>query len=102
MVEIVEWSPRWSIGGVAANFARIQILLTVFDGNPDRWLDQIERSGAPDDEADVPFLAVMKQRLAEDPMLLEDLRRIIAEFAALFGGEHSQPNRRSLASLRID
>ena len=84
-VEVLEWTPRWSLGAIAANFARMQMLLTLFDGDPDKWLEMIERSGSSDDELDVPFLVVIKQRMAEDPAFIEDMRRIVAEFAAKFG-----------------
>lgn len=84
-VEVLEWTPRWSLGAVAANFARVQMLLTLFDGDPDKWLEMIERSGSAEDEADVPFLVVMKQKIADDPGFLDDMRRIVAEFAAKFG-----------------
>jgi hypothetical protein len=88
-VEILEWTPRWSLGAIAANFARMQMLLTLFDGDPDKWLEMIERTGSSDDETDVPFLVVMKQRIAEDPGFMEDMRRIVGEFAARFGGHES-------------
>ena len=84
-VEVLDWTPRWSLGAVASNFARIQMLLTLFGGDPDKWLDMIERSGSAEDELDVPFLVVIKQRLAEDPAFLDDMRRIVKEFAAKFG-----------------
>ena len=84
-VEVLEWMPRWSYGATAANFARVQILVTIYDGDPDRWLESIERSGDPEDDSDVPFLVVMKRRLAEDPSLLDDMRRIVGEFAKRFG-----------------
>lgn len=84
-VEVLEWTPRWSLGAIAANFARMQMLLTFFDGDPDKWLEMIERSGSVEDEADVPFLVVMKQRIADDPQFLDDMRRIVAEFATRFG-----------------
>ena len=84
-VEVLEWTPRWSLGAIAANFARMQMLITLFDGDPDKWLDMIERSGNPEDELDVPFLVVMKQRMTEDPAFIEDMRRIVVEFAAKFG-----------------
>ena len=84
-VEVLEWTPRWSLGAVAANFARVQMLLTLFDGDPDKWLEMIERSGSAEDEADVPFLVVMKQRISDDPGFIDDMRRIVAEFAAKFG-----------------
>ncbi len=83
-VEVLEWTPRWSLGAVAANFARMQMLLTLFDGDPDKWLEVIERAGSVEDEADVPFLAVMKQRIAEDPGFVDDMRRIVGEFVRRF------------------
>jgi hypothetical protein len=83
-VEAIEWMPRWSFWGVAENFARVQILLTVFDGDPDKWLSLIQRCGSPADDADVPFLVEVRQRLADDPALLEDMRRIVREFADCF------------------
>jgi hypothetical protein len=79
-VEIVDWTPRWGMGALAANFARVQILLTMFDGDPDKWLQSIALGG-PEDDGDVPFLVTLKGRLATDPSLLDDLRRIVAEFA---------------------
>ena len=84
-VDVIDWAPRWSFWGLSANFARVQILLTVFDGDPDKWLDAIERWGREFDEGDVPFLVAMKQRLGEDPSLLDDMRRIMTEFAERFG-----------------
>jgi hypothetical protein len=84
-VEVLEWTPRWSLGAIATNFARMQMLLTLFDGDPDKWLDMIERSGSPEDELDVPFLVVIKQRMSEDPAFIDDMGRIVAEFAAKFG-----------------
>lgn len=84
-VEILEWTPRWSLGAVASNFARIQLLLTVFDGDPDKWLGMIGESGSAEDALDVPFLVAIKQRLANDPTFLEDMRRLVGEFAARFG-----------------
>jgi hypothetical protein len=86
-VEVIDWAPRWSFWGVAENFARVQILLNVFDGNPDRWLEFIERNASIEDEPDVPFLVAVKQRLAEDPALLDDMRRIVREFAERFGSD---------------
>src|SRR5687768_800821 len=87
-VEVLEWTPRWSLGAVAANFARVQMLVVFFDGNPDKWLELIERGeGSAEDEADVPFLMVMKQRIAEDPGFLPDMRRIIDAFAVRFSGQ---------------
>ena len=88
-VEVLEWTPRWSLGGIAANFARMQVLLTVFGGEPDKWLEMIERNGSPADGPDVPFLVAMKQRIASDPAFIPDMRRIVGEFAARMAAHES-------------
>ena len=52
-VEILDLSPHWLAGGLAASFARVQILVTFYDGDPQlRALDAIERGETPGDEAD--------------------------------------------------
>ena len=84
-VEVLEWTPRWGFSGASANFARLQILLTVFDGDPDKWLDAIVRWGNKGDDHDVPFLGAMKQRIADDPRFLDDMRRIMHAFNERFG-----------------
>jgi hypothetical protein len=81
-VEIMDALPRWSYGPLAANFARVQILVTWYGGNPDRYLDAIE-SGFEDPD-DRPFLETLKSRLATDRSLLDDMRRIVGEFASRF------------------
>ena len=80
VVEIIDEAPRWTYGMLAANFARVQILVTWYGGDPDRYLDAIARGD--EQEADVPFLVAMKHRLQSDPHLLDDMSRILGEFAA--------------------
>lgn len=84
-VEIIEWTPRWGFSGASANFARLQILMTVFDGDPDKWLDAIVRWGNKGDDTDVPFLVAIKQRLVHDPSFLDDMLRIMHDFSERFG-----------------
>ena len=84
-VEVLELTPRWLAGGLAASFARVQILISFYDGDPSRWLRAIERGQTPGDESDVDFLRKMQARLDADPALLHDVRRIVGEFAARVG-----------------
>ena len=79
-VEVIDGAPRWTYGMLAANFARVQMLVTWYGGDPDRYLDAVARGD--EDEADVPFLVAMKHRLANDPRLLDDISRILDEFAS--------------------
>ena len=84
-VEVLDDAPRWSYGNLAANFARVQILVTWYGGNPERYLEAIAKG--LEDSTDRPFIVSLKQRLKADPSLLADMRRIVAEFASRFGSE---------------
>ena len=80
--EIVDAVPRWSYGNLAANFARVQILVTWYGGDPDRYLEAI--SNGIEDFQDRPFLRQIQDRLRIEPSLLDDMRRIVGEFANRF------------------
>jgi hypothetical protein len=77
--------PPWSLFGVAEDFARMQILLSVFDGDPDKWLAQINMHGGAELDRDADFLREVRQRLEADPSFLDDMRRILREFADRVG-----------------
>jgi hypothetical protein len=79
-VEILDAGPRWSYGLLAANFARVQILVTWYGGDPDRYLAAIEEG--IEDAEDRPFVEALKVRLETEHFLLDDMRRIVAEFAS--------------------
>lgn len=81
-VEVLDAGPRWSYGPLAANFARVQILFTWYGGSPDRYLAAIENGF--EDAEDREFVEDLKRRLHEDRSLLDDMRRIVSEFASRF------------------
>jgi hypothetical protein len=81
-VEVLDAGPRWSYGSLAANFARVQILVAWYGGDPDRYLDAI--ANGVEDPEDMDFLTQLKRRLVLDPSLLADMRRIVGEFATRF------------------
>ena len=81
-VEVLDAGPRWSYGGLAANFARVQILVAWYGGDPDRYLAAI--ANGVEDPEDMDFLHQIKQRLHVEPSLLADMRRIVGEFATRF------------------
>ena len=81
-VEVLDAGPRWSYGSLAANFARVQILVAWYGGDPDRYLDAI--ANGVEDAEDVDFVRQIKQRLHVEPSLLADMRRIVGEFAMRF------------------
>ena len=83
-VEAYEWVDTTNLGEVAANFARAQLLVTVFDGDPDKWIAFIEHSGTPEErERDLPFAREVKRRLDDDPKHVERLRRHLRALSRL-------------------
>jgi len=78
-VEVLDAGPRWSYGSLAANFARVQILVAWYGGDPDRYLEAI--ANGVEDGDDMHFLRQIKQRLLVEPSLLADMRQIVREFA---------------------
>lgn len=81
-VEILDAAPRWSYGNLAANFARVQILVAWYECDPDRYLAAI--ADGVEDAEDAPFVRQIKERLKHDHSLAHDMRRIVGEFARRF------------------
>lgn len=83
-VEVHEWVETSTLSALVASFARVHILLSVFDGDPDAWLRMIASSGTPTEVAvDAPFLMKLKHRVNDRPELIAELRDSIRAFAAL-------------------
>lgn len=83
-VEVHEWVDTSNLSQLVASFARIHILLAVFDGNPDRWIEMINVDGTPEErEGDLRFLLALKRRMAARPTLLDELRESVQDFARL-------------------
>ncbi|HKO54618.1 MAG TPA: hypothetical protein VJ276_02000 [Thermoanaerobaculia bacterium] len=85
IVEAYEWIETSRLSELVANFARVHILISIFDGDPDRWLRFITTEGTSEErEHDLPFVIDLQQRLAAEPFLIEDMRRLVRDFSAMF------------------
>ena len=83
-IEIHEWVDTRSLSSLVASFARVHILLSVFNGDADAWLAMIASSGTEEEVAnDAPFLVALKRRLVREPELIDELRVAVQRFAAL-------------------
>jgi hypothetical protein len=83
-VEVLEWVDTSTLSALVANFARVHILLSVFDGDIDAWLQMIASSGSPAEvELDAPFLMALKRRINDRPELAAELRQSVRAFASL-------------------
>ena len=83
-IEVHDWVDTRPLSTLVASFARVHILLSVFNGDADMWLAMIASSGTPEEVAnDAPFLIALKQRLVKEPQLIDDLRNALQQFAGL-------------------
>ncbi len=77
-VRTVDLSP------LVGDFARVHMFLSLFDGDPDKWIDFIEREGTPHErEHDLPFAKAIKYRMAKEPDVIPRLRQLVKEFSSL-------------------
>jgi hypothetical protein len=83
-VEVHDWVDTSNLSELVASFARVHILLSVFDGDIEAWLRMIASSGTPSEvETDAPFLMALRRRINERPELAAELRESVRAFAAL-------------------
>jgi len=83
-IETFDWIDTSRMSHVVANFARAHILIALFDGDPDKWIDFLKTEGTSDEVAnDLPFAMSVKRRLADDPQHVERLRNMVREFSEL-------------------
>ena len=83
-IEVHDWDGTPDVYGLVADFARIHVLLSIFDGDTAKWLEMIESVGTRTEKlADAPFLRMLQQRLIREPELIDELQRVVGEFARL-------------------
>lgn len=84
-VETHLWVDTTSVSSLVANFARVHMLVSFFDGDPAKWLELIETSGTLDERVnDLPFVLAMQDELERDPGKLETMRRLVQDVSELF------------------
>jgi hypothetical protein len=83
-VEVHEWPSAHGGSRLVSNFARAHILVSLFDGDPQKWLDFILRDGTAEERAnDVPFIEEIRARAAADPEYIGRLRDAVHAVSAL-------------------
>ncbi|MGZ4778726.1 MAG: hypothetical protein ACXVIJ_02520 [Thermoanaerobaculia bacterium] len=83
-VETYPWVDTSLSSSLVANFARVHILVSLFDGDPDKWINFIVRQGTViERDTDLPFIEALRRRLRTEPLLVDELRRIVHEFSSI-------------------
>ena len=83
-VETYDWVETANLSVLVANFARIHMLFSLFDGDPDKWIDFLESHGTAEERRnDLPFAEELKRRINEDARHLDRLRQVVRDFSML-------------------
>lgn len=59
------------------DFLRFQVLVRVFDGDADRWIEHLKQRGGPEFESDIRFARWIRTCLRRDPALIEVIRAAV-------------------------
>jgi hypothetical protein len=60
-----------------ADLLRYHLLVRVFDGDPDRWIAEMQERGASEFESDMRFARWLRTRMRRDPELLGRIRAAV-------------------------
>lgn len=73
-----------------ADFIGYHILIHVFDGDPDKMLNHIQKKGSEEQLTDIPFVLWVKAQLSEDPDLINRIRTMVEESSSPGGIVHER------------
>ena len=83
-VETYDWVDTTNLSALVANFACVHMLLSLFDGDPDKWIEFLQWHGTDEERRrDLPVVEDLKRRIAEDPLHIDRLRQVVRDFSTL-------------------
>jgi hypothetical protein len=59
------------------DYLRYQVLVRVYEGDCDRWIDDLKRRRGPEFESDIRFARWVRTCLRRDPALIEVIREAV-------------------------
>ena len=60
------------------DYLRFQVLVRVYDGDPDRWIAELKRRPGAEFESDMRFARWIRTCLRRDPALIDWIREAVA------------------------
>ncbi len=83
-LETYDWIDTTNLSQLVANFARAHMLVALFDGDPQKWIEFLDENGTPEErQREMPAAQQFRRRVASDPHYIERLRTIVREFSQL-------------------
>jgi hypothetical protein len=83
-LETYDWVDTTNLSQLVANFARAHMLMALFDGDPQKWIQFLNENGTPEERRlEMPVAQQFRRRVASDPHYIERLRTIVREFSQI-------------------
>ena len=83
-LEAYDWVDTTNLSQLVADFARVQMLVAIFDGEPQKWIEFLDHDATPEERRrEMPIAQAFRQRAMNDPGYLERLRDAVRQFSML-------------------
>ena len=84
-LEAYDWVDTTNLSQLVANFARVHMLVALFDGDPQKWIEFLDENGTPEERRrEMPVAQAFRRRAMSDPGYIQKLREAVRQFSSLF------------------
>jgi len=83
-LEAYDWVDTTNLSQLVANFARVHMLVALFDGDPQKWIEFLDQNGTPEERRrEMPIAQAFRRRAMADPGYIDKLRAAVQQFSNL-------------------
>ena len=83
-LEAYDWVDTTNLSQLVANFARVHMLVALFDGDPQKWIDFLDENGTPEERRrELPVAQAFRRRAMSEPGYIDRLREAVRQFSNL-------------------
>jgi hypothetical protein len=83
-LEAYDWVDTTNLSQLVANFARVHMLVALFDGDPQKWIEFLDQNGTPEErQREMPVAQAFRRRAMRDPGYIDKLRAAVQQFSNL-------------------
>ena len=83
-LEAYDWVDTANLSQLVADFARVHMLVAIFDGDPQKWIEFLDRNATPEERhREMPVAQAFRRRAMSDPGYIARLREVVRQFSQL-------------------
>ena len=83
-LEAYDWVDTTNLSQLVANFARVHMLVALFDGDPQKWIEFLDENGTPEERRrEMPVAQAFRRRAMSEPGYIDKLREAVRQFSNL-------------------